>query len=222
MSRAALDQPRRYGPAQSAQTSYEQVRSIASQLQRLGSRRGLDLQLIVCTFERHLNHNLANVLRALHEPKGLRDGCSRICLHRCDGRNPALVIHVDHLLQQPLHCIGPLGAEHGKVQARERPGAPKRLHVQHALADDVAEANLDHGAKLGDAGPRRVKKIPRQRVENQINTLAGCSFHDVLQEGRRARVEDALARLVEVVDEVLHLFFRADRCVDLKVMLAVA
>jgi hypothetical protein len=86
------------------------------------------------------------------------------------------------------------------------------IHCKLAMSNEVPLADLEHRPKFGNTGPRRMKQLARQGVENEVNTASIRRVQNLGLEGVVSGVEDALAEYTVMLDKVFDLLGAANGC----------
>lgn len=79
------------------------------------------------------------------------------------------------------------------------------------MADDVLFAHLDHGAPVGNNVPRRLEKLPGERVQDDVYSESFGEMEDLMLKLGCARGEDVVGWDVEGLVEELALLVRSGR-----------
>jgi hypothetical protein len=114
------------------------------------------------------------------------------------------LIGIKNYLRSDL--FGPLLGKLSNVYAAVGAISQERPQIKPARSFKIALAQLNHGAILGDASPRFVQKLSRERIQNNIDAFAGRLAHDTREKRDVSRVEDAVTWNADVYQMLDFLF----------------
>ncbi|GJC93323.1 hypothetical protein ColKHC_02149 [Colletotrichum higginsianum] len=211
---AAGHHPPAQTAAETAEAADEEVDLVGVEAAQVGGRRDGDAGVGVL----HGDDDLADAVLVAEEAVGLGD-LGDVEDARGQGLDLAGAVElqgVDHEAVPDGAVVGVLCVEElREVEGGEGGALEERAHVEAAGVDELALADLDEAAKVGEAGlPTAVHEVADEGVEDDVDAAAAGGLGDAADEGVVARAEDVRGRHAELVDEVVALGLGAAGRVD--------
>ncbi|GJC92909.1 hypothetical protein ColKHC_01735 [Colletotrichum higginsianum] len=152
---------------------------------------------------------LAGVFTLLHDAEDLLDLAGAVRLQRVGGREVALLDKAVDLAEDGTEILEGVVED---VAEGERRVLDKGPHVERRVVGNVAQADLDKGAKGRETArvPRGAQQLVGERVEDAVDAAPPGDALDALDEAEVARVEDVRLGNPEALPHELPLALGAD------------
>lgn len=130
------------------------------------------------------------MLSRLHRPKGVLDLGGGECARVVGPLDSSIANLLDAPLQELTGLSRVIPDNTAHIEANKGSVCLKGGYRKRRLALEILPADLYYCSELSNAGLRRLKQLPGQRIKDYINSLAVRYIHNARQEGRVAQVKD--------------------------------